>query len=63
MKTIEIVVAPNGASTVQTNGFTGSACQQASQFLEKALGSRIDERLTSEFYQAQATEQTNLKRP
>ena len=63
MKTIEIVVTPDGASTVLTNGFTGSACQQASQFLEKALGSRIDEKLTSEFYQAQASEQNNLQRP
>jgi hypothetical protein len=63
MKTIEIVATPDGASTVQTNGFTGSACQQASHFLEKALGSRIDERLTSEFYQAQASEQNNLQRP
>ena len=63
MKTIQIVVSPNGTSTVQTEGFTGAACQQASQFLEKALGSRIDEKLTSEFYQAQACEQTNLQRP
>lgn len=50
-QTIEIVVSPNGQTTVQTKGFAGSACRQASKFLEDALGSRTSEQLTPEFYQ------------
>jgi hypothetical protein len=50
MKTIEITVAPNGQTTVQTKGFTGSECRQASEFIETALGRQSHEQLTSEFY-------------
>lgn len=51
MKTIEIVVTPTGQTKVQTQGFTGSSCREASQFLEQALGSRVSETLTAEFHQ------------
>ena len=60
MKTIEIVVSPTGQTRVETKGFTGAECRQASEFLEKALGQRTGERLTSEFYQ-QATQQQSLQ--
>lgn len=51
-KTIEIVVAPNGQAHVETKGFTGSECRQASEFIERALGSKTGETLKAEFYQA-----------
>jgi hypothetical protein len=35
-KTIEIVVTPTGQTQVQTRGFVGSECRQASQFIEQA---------------------------
>jgi hypothetical protein len=54
---IEIVVAPNGESVVQTKGFSGSSCQDASRFIEQALGQRVSEQLTAEFYQQQTTHQ------
>lgn len=57
MKTIEIVVSPTGETRVETKGFAGSDCRQASEFIERALGSRVGERLTTEFYQQQATQQ------
>ncbi len=57
MQVIEIVVAPNGESVVQTKGFSGSSCQDASRFIELALGQRVSERLTPEFYQTQTHEQ------
>ena len=47
---IEIIVAPNGSTQVQTKGFTGSSCIQASRFLEEALGKKASERKTPEFY-------------
>ena len=52
-RTIEIVVTPEGKTTVQTLGFTGASCREASRFVEEALGQRVGERLTPEFYQAQ----------
>jgi hypothetical protein len=57
MKTIEITVDPRGQTKVETKGFTGGKCREASRFLEQALGTRTGEQLTAEFYQAQATEQ------
>jgi hypothetical protein len=58
-QTIEIIVAPNGQSKVQTKGFTGSSCRQASQFIEKALGQRTSEQLTADFYQQVSPQQSN----
>jgi len=52
MKTIEVIVARDGSSRVETSGFTGEDCRQASKFLEQALGSRSSERLKPEFHQA-----------
>jgi len=50
MKTIEITVAPNGDAHVETRGFAGGECQEASRFIELALGKRMSERLTAEFH-------------
>ena len=57
MKIIEITVDTKGQSKVETRGFTGSECREASKFIEQALGQRTDEKLTAEFYQAQSSEQ------
>ena len=62
MSRIEIVIAPTGEATVQTTGFTGSSCRDASKFLEEALGRQTDERLTSEFYETAQTETQNRQR-
>ena len=40
MRTIEIIVSPKGETSVQTKGFAGSECRQASGFIEDALGQR-----------------------
>ncbi len=54
---IEIIVSPTGETTVQTRGFTGSSCRDASKFIENALGDRAGEQLTAEFHQQITTEQ------
>jgi hypothetical protein len=55
---IEITVSPTGAAKVETRGFTGGACREASRFVEQALGSRTAETLTAEYHQGQqATEE------
>ena len=51
-RTIEIVVAPDGKTTVQTRGFAGESCREASRSLERALGLVEGEQLTAEFHQA-----------
>ena len=56
-KTIEIVVAPDGQTRVETRGFTGGECRQASQFIEWALGQQTSEILTAEFYQTTESQQ------
>ena len=40
MKTIEIIVSPSGQVRIETKGFSGSECQEASRFIEQALGKR-----------------------
>ena len=50
---IEITVSPKGEATVQTRGFAGGECREASRFVEQALGQRTAEALTAEFYQGQ----------
>ena len=50
---IEIVVAPDGATKIETRGFAGASCRDASRFIEDALGQRSGEQLTAEFHQAQ----------
>ncbi|WP_339744473.1 DUF2997 domain-containing protein [uncultured Rubinisphaera sp.] len=60
MKTIQIIISPEGKTVLQTNGFQGSECQAASRFLEQALGSTSSETLTSPFYQNASTSQQQI---
>ena len=57
MRTIEIIFAPNGQSTVETKGFVGSACRDASRFIEQALGQSTGETLKAEFHQSANSQQ------
>ena len=59
-RTIEIIVAKDGATQVQTKGFIGGSCREASKFIEDALGKRTNERTTPEFYQVEK-EQNQLR--
>jgi hypothetical protein len=58
MKTIEIIVDPKGATKVETKGFTGGECREASRFVEQALGARTAETLTAAYYISEETDQT-----
>lgn len=49
---IVIHVATNGETKVQTEGFTGTSCQAASRFIERALGSVTSEQLTQDYFQS-----------
>lgn len=52
MKTIEITFLPNGQSRVETKGFVGGECREASRFLEQAIGQSKHETLKPEFHQS-----------
>jgi hypothetical protein len=56
-RVIELIVSPSGETTVQTKGFSGDSCLQASKWLEQALGKVTAERKTPEFHQTAATDQ------
>lgn len=62
-KRIVITIDPKGNSQVETKGFAGSECIEASKFVESALGSQANLRTTAEFFQSrnvqQQKEQTN----
>jgi Protein of unknown function (DUF2997) len=62
MKTIEIIVTPDGRTSVQTLGFSGPSCRDASRFIEEALGERIAENRTAEFYQTTDAHQAQRQR-
>ena len=49
-KTIEVTISPKGETSIQTKGFNGSECREASRRLEAALGIRSSEQITSEFH-------------
>jgi hypothetical protein len=57
VKTIEITISPTGHTKVETRGFTGGECREASRFVEQALGARTAETLTAEHHQGQQTAQ------
>ena len=59
---IEIIVGPKGESRLETKGFAGNSCREASRFIEQALGQQTGEQLTAEFHQAPSVQQTNQQR-
>ena len=49
--TIEITVAADGGTHVETRGFVGPACRAASKPYEQVLGAKAAERLTFEYHE------------
>ena len=58
-KIIEIIVAPTGETKIETKGFSGAECRDASKFIEEALGQGTNEKLTGEFYAENSVRQQN----
>jgi Protein of unknown function (DUF2997) len=56
-QTIEITVSPQGETRIETKGFAGPSCRDATRNLEAALGIRILEQPTVEFHAVTAPEQ------
>lgn len=51
MKRIEITVGPKGTTQVETKGFVGDSCLEASEFIKQALGKQSTPQKTAEFFQ------------
>lgn len=60
--TIEVIVNTDGSTVVQTHGFAGASCRDASQFLERALGQKTSEQRTPEFFASQSEPQRERER-
>ena len=54
---IEITISPDGRTTIQTKGFAGPSCRDATRLLEQAIGEVAEERLTPEFHHAQSSQE------
>lgn len=61
-RTIEIMITANGNTLVQTRGFSGTSCRQASKFLEESLGQRVSESLTAEYYRSEPAQEKEQQR-
>jgi Protein of unknown function (DUF2997) len=48
---IEVIVSPQGETTLQSKGYAGADCLAASAFLERSLGVIASDVRTAEFYQ------------
>ena len=62
MKTIEIIVSPQGETRLETKGFVGASCQDASRFIENALGEMLSDQPTAERYQVSACQTQDHER-
>ena len=51
MKEIILTVDINGQTTLQTKGFKGKSCMNASKFITDALGRTVDTTYTPEYYE------------
>lgn len=54
-KKIEITVSPEGATSIKTQGFTGSSCRDATRDLERTLGAAGTEHLLPEYFNRTST--------
>jgi len=48
MKRINIDIGPDGTLTIDAAGFSGPDCEQATRFLEEALGTTVSRKLKPE---------------
>jgi len=56
-KVIEVAISPRGDATIETKGYSGSDCLEASKFLEEALGVVVNDQKLPEFFQSDSIQQ------
>ncbi|WP_254510226.1 DUF2997 domain-containing protein [Anatilimnocola floriformis] len=50
-KIIEVTVLPSGETKLETQGFAGTECRDASRCFEQALGVSGQQKFTAEYHQ------------
>jgi hypothetical protein len=50
MRTIELIIHPDGSTKLETRGFQGSTCREADAFLRTALGQTTTDQPTAEYH-------------
>ncbi len=53
-KELEIVISPDGETTLTTSGFKGADCEREVKPFEKALGKTLQRKRTREYYEKAA---------
>ena len=53
---IDVWVSPEGAITIDAVGYTGSSCEEATRFLETALGTVGRKQRTRDYYRRQSNQ-------
>lgn len=56
-KILKVTVNPKGETKLETVGFSGNSCQEASRNFERALGVSTGEQLTGEYYTTSTEQQ------
>jgi hypothetical protein len=54
---IDVTISRTGQTKIETKGYEGQRCQEASKFLEQALGLVTADQKTSDYYVQAAAEQ------
>ena len=47
---ITIIIAPDGKTKIETSGYSGTSCREASRFFEQALGAEQSETFKPEYF-------------
>ena len=56
---IDVWISPEGAITLDAVGYTGSSCEEATRFLETALGTVGRKQRTRDYYRRQSHHHQN----
>jgi hypothetical protein len=65
LKQIVLTISPTGETKLETRGYSGESCREASRWLEQALGQVTGDEPTAELYQSAPSERLyqDLKPP
>jgi hypothetical protein len=56
---IDVWISPEGAITIDAVGYTGSSCEEATRFLEQALGTVGRRQRGRDYYRKNRNQNTN----
>ena len=56
---IDVWISPEGKITIDAVGYTGNTCEEATTFLEQALGTVGRKQRTRDYYRKNTNQQSN----